>query len=283
VAAQPRPARLSGLTRALGALLAGALLASCQVAAPPPVPKDAHVPDFARRPYEPFGRQAAVAIALREWRLFGQPVQEDAVAPDQADEDPEAKPERQPGLWQRVGEYWWLGMDPDRPERAWTGKHDTSGSVFPPAGDGRYAWSAAFISYVMRIAGAGPRFPYSERHATYINQAWRAAATDDPRWAVRALAPTAYPPQLGDLICFGRGDDRDLRFEDLPAPPFRGHCDVVVGREPERLAVIGGNVADAVTLKHVPTTPDGKLAAADGTVLDARYPWFVVIRVLYAR
>jgi hypothetical protein len=247
------------------------------------VPKDAHVPDFARRPYEPFGRQAAVAIALREWRLFGQPVQEDVVASDEAGEDPEAKPERQPGLWQRVGEYWWLGMDAGRPERAWTGKHGADGTTFPPTADAHYAWSAAFISYVMRIAGAGARFPYAERHATYINLARRAAATNDARWAVRAVAPTAYPPQLGDLICFGRGDDRDLRFEDLPAPPFPGHCDIVVGQASDRLTVIGGNVEDAVTLKHVPIAPDGRLVAADGSVVDARYPWFVVIRVLYDR
>ncbi|MBV8589335.1 MAG: DUF2272 domain-containing protein, partial [Acetobacteraceae bacterium] len=49
---------------------------------------------------------------------------------------------------------------------------------------------------------------------------------------------------------------------------------------PGQLAVIGGNVDDAVTLKHVPTTPDGKLATPDGTVVDGRYPWMVVLRVL---
>jgi hypothetical protein len=45
--------------------------------------------------------------------------------------------------------------------------------------------------------------------------------------------------------------------------------------------VIGGNVDDAVTMKHVPTTTDGMLAGPDGTVVDPRYGWFVVIRVLY--
>jgi hypothetical protein len=33
-------------------------------------------------------------------------------------------------------------------------------------------------------------------------------------------------------------------------------------------------------MKHVPVTPDGKLAGADGTVLDTRYPWMVVLRLL---
>jgi hypothetical protein len=55
----------------------------------------------------------------------------------------------------------------------------------------------------------------------------------------------------------------------------------VVQVAPGQLSVIGGNVDDAVTMKHVPITPDGKLAEPDGTVLDTRYPWMVVLRVLY--
>ena len=31
---------------------------------------DAHVPDFATRPFEPFNRQDVVALAMREWRLL---------------------------------------------------------------------------------------------------------------------------------------------------------------------------------------------------------------------
>ena len=59
------------------------------------------------------------------------------------------------------------------------------------------------------------------------------------------------------------------------------HCDIVVALAPGLISVIGGNVDDAVTMKHVPVTPDGKLATPDGTVLDTRYPWMVVLRVLY--
>jgi hypothetical protein len=35
---------------------------------------DDHVLPFARWPYEPFSREAAVQIALREWHAFGQQV-----------------------------------------------------------------------------------------------------------------------------------------------------------------------------------------------------------------
>ncbi len=252
-----------------------ALLGGCQTPPKPtPIPKDLHVPDFARVPFELFSRANAVAIAQREWRVFGQPV----LASDARDEDPGElgeKPERTAGLWQRIGEYWWLGIDADNPEHRWTGKHDAEGRVFPPEQDGRFAWSAAFVSYVMRSAGAGTRFPYSASHADYINAARRGTAL------LSAEAPEAYAPQPGDLICVGRGGAENLRFADLPARRFAGHCDIVVARGAGTLDAIGGNVQDAVTLKQVATTPDGKLAGADGIPIDPRFSWLAVIRVRY--
>ena len=67
----------------------------------------------------------------------------DAVAEGPPDET--VKAEREPGLWQRVGEYWWLGLDPGAPESGWTGKHDGAGRVFWPEDDGDYAVHGAFV------------------------------------------------------------------------------------------------------------------------------------------
>jgi hypothetical protein len=241
-----------------------------------PALDDPHVPAFANQGWAPFSRAAAVAIALREWRLFGQPVDDDP--PDTRPIPlPEDKPERMDGLWQRVGEYWWIGQEPDAKEVAWTGKHDETGTIFPAGVDGNYAWSAAFISYVMRIAGASSRFPYAASHATYINLA---AANASP--GLQAQPIQAYAPTLGDLICTGRGRAATMRFTDLPTQnPFPSHCDIVVGVAPGALTVIGGNVDDAVTEKHIPVAVNGLLAGADGTPVDTRYPWFVVLKVLY--
>jgi hypothetical protein len=239
-------------------------------------PDDRHVPEFARKPYAPFSRNDAVAIAMREWRLFGQPVNDDppGTRPEPA---PDAKPERMPGLWQRVGEYWFEGLDANAKESLWTGKHDEWGMEFPADQDGSFAWSAAFISYVMRIAGAGDNFPYSSIHADYINM-----ARVGGHWKVAAEAPASYAPTLGDLICTSRGLKHPIRFEDLPTPDtFPGHCDIVVAVQPGQLTVIGGNVDDAVTMKHVPIGPDGKIADSNGTPYDSRYGWFVILRVLY--
>jgi hypothetical protein len=253
---------------ALGAL---ALLAACTPPQPPKPPADSHVPDFAKKPYEPISRENVVAIALREWRLFGQPVNDDPPGTPRPDT---AKPERDPGLWQRVGEYWWIGMDAGRDESGWTGKHDTFGTVFPPDMDGEYAWSAAFISYVMRISGAGKRFAYAPSHWTYIDRSVR-----DPGGLFVAERPETAVPQPGDVICTGRGRSRALRFDDLPAGPYLSHCDIVVAAMAGQLSVIGGNVDDAVTMKHVPLTPDGHLASPDGRVVDTRYAWMVVLRL----
>ncbi len=239
-----------------------------------------HVPPFARVPYQALTRNAVVAVASREWRLFGAPIDDNppGTLPQALPED---KAERQPGLWQRVGEYWWVGMPPGSRESGWTGKHNGEGVTFPASQDGHYAWSAAFIDYVMRIAGAGDRFPYSADHADYINVAKIMALGRTSGWLITAERPSAYAPRPGDLICVGRGKSAALTYDDLPAERFPAHCDIVVDTSvPGQISVIGGNVDDAVTLKHVPVTQSGRLATPSGAVLDSRYPWMVVLRLL---
>ncbi len=250
---QPAPQPPSGAARTLGPAL------------------DAQVPDYAKTPFEPFSRENAIAIAMREWRAWGMQVND---APPGPDLPIEAREDRQAGMWQRVGDYWWYGQDGGSQSSGWTGKYSNDGREYraePPA------WSAAFISYLMRSAGAGDRFPYSPLHATYIN----AAAAGNAILA--AQPPETYAVQPGDLICYGRRGAQRLRFADLPASSFFGHCDIVVGAIPGQLTVVGGNVTAGVTMKHVQVTEQGMLASSDGAVLDARYPWFVVLHIAYDR
>ena len=233
---------------------------------------DAHAPAFAQRGYEPFSRADAVAVATDEWRLWGMRVDDDwGTGYVQRDA---TMGERQPGLWQRVGEYWWEGMNTSEPDNAWTGKHDANGKVFSVAVNGDYAWSAAFISYVMRIAGAGKDFPYSPDHAVYINYAARAAKGEIQNPLLIAENPAIYAPRLGDLICFGRGRARDLTFGDLPtAHLFPAHCAIVIAGTVHQISVVGGNVDDAVVMQHVPADDQGRIGP----------PWMVVLRVMYQR
>ncbi|HEX3885605.1 MAG TPA: DUF2272 domain-containing protein [Stellaceae bacterium] len=249
-------------------LLVCLALAGCG-AGPGPVPpaRDAQEPPFARVPYQRFSREAAVAIALREWRAFGSPV----VSTNQPIAgDPQR--ERAEGLWQRVGEYWWLGLQMGAPEQGWTGKHDAQGQVFPADQDGRYAWSAAFIDYVMRMAGAADRFPYAPDHASYINKARRHAGN----FALDAEPSDSTAPQRGDLICEWRAR-HPVNFADLPtSAPFPSHCDIVVDARPGTIDAIGGNVDNSVALEQIPVATNGVVADPDPD-----HHWFVVLRVLY--
>ncbi|MBU6449460.1 MAG: DUF2272 domain-containing protein [Rhodospirillales bacterium] len=231
-----------------------------------------HAPPFANVPYEAFSRSAAVAVALREWRLWGSRVDDSGGATYVQHEATMA--ERQQGLWQRVGEYWWEGLNAGAPDARWTGKHDAEGKVFPVRKNGDYAWSAAFISYVMRIAGAGPAFPYAADHSYYINYA---ARLYHPGKLLIAENPKVYAPRLGDLVCFPREWAHALTFADLPtAYFFPAHCSLVTGGGPGVLEVVGGNVDDAVTMQHLHANAQGLLAGNQEN-------WFVVLRVLYAR
>jgi hypothetical protein len=160
--------------------------------------------------------------------------------------------------------------------------HDETGQEFDEGREDYYAWSAAFVSYVMRTAGAGPRFPYAPSHYIYINIAKQMRVGLAAGWAIIAERVDQYAPTSGDLVCYSR-ERHPLKYEKLPIRHFAGHCDIVVSREPQQISVIGGNVDHAVTMKHVPVTPQGQLANPGGPVLDTRYSWFVVLRVLYDR
>lgn len=252
------------------------LLAACVTRTAPPIvalgaapSADQQLPLYVRRGFEPFSRTNAVAIAQREWRAFGSVVDD---GPPDRPLPHDSRLDQQPGLWQRVSDYWWQSQDNGTREAEWGSKYSPSGTQYtgdPPA------WSAAFISYVMRTAGAGFSFPYSPLHADYIN----AAARNEG--ALHVERPETYVPQPGDLVCHGRGNDRRITFDDLPSQRFLSHCDMIVNAIPGQLTVIGGNVTAGVTMKHIPTTPDGKVADTDGRAIDSRYPWFVVIRVSY--
>jgi hypothetical protein len=234
------------------------------------VAPDAHAPPFARVPYQPFSRAAALAIATNEWRLWGSRV-DDNPAVYSPPVDPEAIPERQQGFWQRVGEYWWLGMNAGTQDANLTGRYIGPGEAFPVSEKGDYAWSAAFISYVMRIAGAGRNFPYAPAHATYINAAARGETP-----LLTAEDPAKYAPQPGDLVCFARSWAVGLRFQDLPTKGFfPGHCGIVTSIAPGEIDMLGGNVENAVELTHIPATSDGRLS-------DQVVTWLVVLRVNYA-
>ena len=141
-----------------------------------------------------------------------------------------------------------------------------------------HPWSAVFISYVMREAGAGSAFSYARAHAAYMCAAKkaRAAATDTAFWA---FSRTEARPEVGDLVCKDRKWKPPGHPRGTPLPCFgttyesvcqggKTHSDVVVEVDRARnvIYVVGGNVNQNVDRKEVRLGADGFLPerAPDG-------------------
>jgi hypothetical protein len=122
-----------------------------------------------------------------------------------------------------------------------------------------YPWSAIFVSYVMRTAGAGSAFRYSTAHQTYIRAARRNRLrrdTANPFWAFRAVE---VAPQVGDLACRSRGNS-GATYDNIGDPQTRAtHCDVVTEVRPGRIRAVGGNLGQTAGERWLRTLPDGRL------------------------
>ena len=158
-----------------------------------------------------------------------------------------------------VGEYWSFGLD------GRTTFQDSRGRPFRPA------WSAAFISFIMRKAGAGDEFFYSEAHIHYAVKAIRDAQNGVPAKFL-GRDPTIQKPKVGDIINAGRGDSAGVTFATVlrkygkdPVPNgnfLASHSDIVVSIDAanKKLKTVGGNVGDSVSEKTWTLKADGTLS-----------------------
>jgi hypothetical protein len=149
-------------------------------------------------------------------------------------------------------DYWLVGTGTRFSEPGWWSKH---------------AWSAAFISWIMKKAGAGDAFRYAAAHAVYIKAAKenRLANNANPFKAYRI---SEIKPQVGDLVCKGRAGS-GASYENIH-PGHKTHCDIVTAVHPNRLATIGGNVRNSVSKTPVSTNADGYINQPN---------YFAVIRI----
>ena len=112
-----------------------------------------------------------------------------------------------------------------------------------PAGPPFHAWSAAFISYMAHLAGAGATFRYSCRHSEYVHRAINARLSGDeaaPFIGYRAEELSIAP---GDIVGMNRSDLPEVEYEwAADNDHYRSHCDIVVSVTPDAITTIGGNV-----------------------------------------
>lgn len=112
------------------------------------------------------------------------------------------------------------------------------------------AWSAVFVSYVMRQAGVTD-FVGSPRHFDYIKNAYKGEGV------YHHANPATTSPKVGDMLCYVRGDNGVVGFEGLinylntHDKWLTAHCDIVVDVHDDEVWLIGGNVMDTVMLRQM--------------------------------
>jgi len=187
-----------------------------------------------------------IELANEEWAFFGK--QEFDVT---GKKTRDGMDETDEGFWQRVGVYWRDGTGKNL-----TGKNDD----FP--------WSATFISFVMRKAGAENRFKYSPQHSVYIRAAIRAREKEDKKYGFWGFRLTEHSPEVGDLVCYVR--ESGIGF-DTQSANYKSHADIVVEKLDGLIKVIGGNVGNSVSMKILATDTQGRLT-------DNKHQWFAVLQ-----
>src|ERR1044072_4355864 len=131
-------------------------------------------------------------------------------------------------LKERIGEYWtFLG----RPEL--------------DGGDHDVPWSAAFISFMVHLAGAGSAFPYSAQHSVYfyrtIND--KIIKKKTSFWGYR---PDEIEIQRGDILGMNLSGTKAIDYDWASHhSDYKSHSDIVVAASASKIETIGGNVGKA--------------------------------------
>lgn len=122
----------------------------------------------------------------------------------------------------------------------------------------RHPWSAAFISWVMRQAGAGSAFRYSARHTNYVGAAKRNRIANNSN-PFKAYRVSEVAPRAGDLVCKERSNS-GVTYDNVDKGSFASHSDIVVEVQPGQIKTIGGNLSDSVRKDTVRTSASGRIA-----------------------
>jgi hypothetical protein len=186
----------------------------------------------------------ATMVATQEWDFFGDQTYDiDGHLVHAGHKEGEGP--TQPGgrnWYKRVGDYWLQGVN----------VHGVDGR------DHNQYWSAAFISWVMKTAGAGDRFHYNAQHSQYIYQAIRdrlraQVAAGYWGWRLNELKPS-----IGDIVCWSRGSGID--YDHQNDGDNSGHCDLIVDVSAAQVQINGGNVGNSVTKRPLALNSAGFLA-----------------------
>jgi len=169
-----------------------------------------------------------------------------------------------------------------------------------------HPWSAAFISWIMKSAGAS-KFKKSSAHRVYVADAKHNRENniyDNPFWAYRI---NEVKPEVGDLVCQRRCsseqyldatvrpkkcatyDSIDQTDANGKQIPWRTHCDIVTKVRSRSIDVIGGNVSQSVFKKKLPLDSGGYVRKKDAkenqyiAIVKFRIPPTTVVKTQFMR
>jgi hypothetical protein len=106
------------------------------------------------------------------------------------------------------------------------------------------AWSSAFISYLMKKAGAGDDFSYSKSHSVYIRDAIKNRKEKNNK-KFKGFKPEEVNVNVGDLVCYPR--EKGVNYDTDYA--YKSHCDLITQISGNVATGIGGNISDSVSKK----------------------------------
>ncbi len=178
-------------------------------------------------------------------------------------------------VYKRVGEYW--AAVPETKLDGRTLLKDSKGKPYRPA------WSAAFVSFVLKRAGVpASKFKTTKAHCHYVEAA-RVAAANGAEKAYHAVDPYSALPAVGDIVVAGREYAEQLTFKQAELAytadgfyPSHGDFVIAVDAQKSEVVVVGGNVGDSVATKRLLLSPKGRLLDRMdcGNVL----PWLALLR-----
>lgn len=213
-----------------------AALIRAGAAAPPGSVSPTNPPPGTVTPPPPAGslRGNIVSVALQEWNRWGQG----------------SKNENDPSLQAILKDYWVSGTGSD---------YGYTNSL---------AWSAAFISWVIKKAGGGNNFRYSGAHTTYTYYAKQNRIQNNAS-PFKAFRITEKRPEPGDIIVQNRGTST-FTYDNVQPDLSGTHGDIVVSVSGNSIQVIGGNLSNSVSRNPYYLNANGFLNSA---------PHFAIIKV----
>lgn len=186
-----------------------------------------------------------VSLAKKEWKGWGEPTID-----INGNQISNGGFEADDGYSQRVGRYW---------------KEGTGQNL--DGDDREVPWSATFISWLYKKAGAGDKFVYNPSHSKYITDSIANRKNGKPNAPFVGYKLNEYSPKVGDMVCYAR--QNGISYDTTGS--YQSHCDIVVSTKGNQIEVIGGNVNQSVTKKILSTDSKGRL-------IDDNYKWFTVIK-----